>query len=61
VAEAFFFSPDGVWIQTHRITRSIEVSDDGGQFADTLALEILDTTGNVIGTGCGTDVATRFK
>jgi hypothetical protein len=41
--------------------RSIEVSRDGNQFTDNIALEMFDTNGNVIGTGCGTTVATRFE
>ena len=61
VTDAFVFSPAGVWIQTHRLTRAIEVSIDGDAFTDTVALEILDTTGNPIATGCATSVATRFE
>jgi hypothetical protein len=61
VSEAFVFSPAGAWIQTHRLTRAIEISDDGNDFTDTVALEIFDTNGNVIVRGCGTSVATRFK
>ena len=53
VLEAFVFDPTGVWIQTHRLTRSIEL--------DSINLEIFDTSGNLITTGCGTSVATRFK
>jgi hypothetical protein len=61
VSEAFIFSPAGVWIQTHRLTRNIKISDDGNGFTDTLGLEIFGTNGNLIVTGCGTTVATRFK
>jgi hypothetical protein len=61
VSEAFVFSPAGAWIQTHRLTRAIEIGDDGDDFTDTVALEIFDTNGNVIARGCGTSVATRFK
>lgn len=61
VHEAFVFSPAGAWIQTHRLTRAIEIGDDGNEFTDTVALEILDTSGNLIARGCGTSVATRFK
>jgi hypothetical protein len=59
VSEAFVFSPAGAWIQTHRLTRVITV--DGDEFTDKVALEIFDTSGNLIVTGCGTSVATRFK
>lgn len=62
VTDAFVFSPAGVWIQTHRLTRAIEVSIDGNAFTDTVSLEILDTAGNLIATGgCATSVATRFE
>ena len=61
VTDAFVFSPAGVWIQTHRLTRAIEVSIDGDAFTDTVALEILDTAGNTIATGCATSVANRFE
>jgi len=61
VFEAFVFSPAGAWIQTHRITHSIEVGDDADEFADTVKLEIFGTTGNLIATGCGTSAARRFE
>jgi hypothetical protein len=61
VTEAFVFSTAGVWIQTNRFTRSIQLDGDADEFTDTIKLEILDTSRNVIGTGCGTSVATRFK
>jgi hypothetical protein len=61
VTDAFVFSPAGVWIQTHRLTRAIQVSIDGDQFTDTVALQILDTAGNPIATGCATSLATRFE
>ena len=61
VFEAFVFSPAGAWIQTHRITHSIEVGDDADEFTDTVKLEIFDTTGNLIATGCATSAARRFE
>jgi hypothetical protein len=61
VLENFVFSPAGAWIQTHRFTHTIEVDNDADQFTETIALEILDTSGNVIAPGCGTGVGTRFK
>jgi hypothetical protein len=61
VSEAFVFSPAGAWIQTHRLTRAIEIGNDSDEFTDTIALEIFDTNGNLIVTGCGTSVASRFK
>jgi hypothetical protein len=61
VSEVFIFSSAGAWIQTHRLTRIIEVSTDGDQFTDTVALQIFDTNGNQIVTGCGTSVGSRMK
>jgi len=59
VSEAFFFSPAGAWTSIQRLTRVIEV--DGNGYTDNIALEILDTHGNVIVTGCGTSVASRME
>lgn len=61
VFETFVFSPAGVWIQKHRITRVIDIVDDGDTFMDTVALEIFDADDNLIVRGCGTSVANRFK
>ena len=61
VTDAFVFGPAGVWIQTHRLTRAIEVSNDGNAFTDSVALEIFDPNGNVIVTGCATSVASRLE
>ena len=61
VTDAFVFSPAGVWIQTHRLTRVIAIGNDANEFTDTVALQIFDTNGNLIVTGCATSVATRFE
>ena len=61
VSEAFIFSSAGVWTSTQRLTRRIMVSRDAKRYTDTVALEILDTNGNVIVTGCGTSVASRME
>ena len=61
VSETFIFSPAGAWIQTHRLTRAIDVSNDGDEFTDTVALQIFDTSGKQIVTGCGTSVGSRMK
>jgi len=61
VTDAFVFSPAGVWIQTHRLTRAIHLSIDGDEFTDTVALQIVDTAGNTIAAGCATSLATRFE
>jgi hypothetical protein len=61
VSEAFIFSSAGAWTSTQRLMRVIVVSKDAKSYTDTVALEILDTNGNVIVTGCGTSVATRME
>ena len=61
VTEAFVFSPAGAWIQTHKLTRAIELANDGNEFTDTVKLEIFGTTGNLIATGCATSAAHRFE
>ena len=61
VSEAFVFSPAGAWIQTHRLTRAIELSSDANEFTDTVALEIFDTNRNLLGTGCATSTGRRFE
>ncbi len=61
VSEAFVFSSAGAWTQTHRLTRVIEIGNDADEFTDTVALQIFDTSGNLIVTGCATSVASRFE
>ncbi|HMG00284.1 MAG TPA: hypothetical protein VK560_03485 [Gemmatimonadaceae bacterium] len=60
VTEAFIFNPAGSWIQTHRLTREIELNKAADEFTDTTQLEIFDTSGNLIVTGCATSVGRRF-
>jgi hypothetical protein len=60
VTEAFIFNPAGSWIQTHRLTREIELKKAADEFTDTTQLEIFDTSGNLIVTGCATSVGRRF-
>jgi hypothetical protein len=60
VAETFIFNPAGAWIQTHRLTRAIELNNNADEFTDSVKLEIFDTSGNLIVTGCATSVARRF-
>jgi len=39
VSEAFVFSTAGVWTQTHRLTRAIEIGNNEDEFTDTVALQ----------------------
>jgi len=61
VSEAFIFSSAGAWTSTQRLTRVIVVSRDAKAYTDAVALEILDTSGHVIVTGCATSVASRME
>jgi hypothetical protein len=61
LSEAFIFSSAGAWTSIQRLTRVIVVSRDARSYTDTVALQILDTNGNVIVTGCGTSVASRME
>lgn len=61
VSEAFVFDTAGVWTQTHRLTRAIEIGNNEDEFTDTVSLQIFDTNGNVIVTGCATSVGSRFE
>jgi hypothetical protein len=61
VSESFIFSSAGVWVQTSRLTRAIDVNSNGDQFTDIVALQIFDTSGNQIVAGCGTSVGNRMK
>ena len=61
VSEAFISSSAGAWTSTQRLTRVIVVSRDAKSYTDTVALEILDTHGSVMVTGCATSVASRME
>ncbi len=61
VSEAFVFNTAGAWTQIQRLTRLIDVGVGGNTFTDIVALQILDTTGHVIVTGCGTTTASRMQ
>jgi len=61
VSEAFLFSSAGAWTSTQRLSRLIVVSRDAKRYTDTVAVEILDTNGKVIVTGCGMTVASRLE
>ena len=60
-SESFMFSSAGAWTQTSRLTRVIDVSNDGDTYTDTVGVQIFDTSGNQLATGCGTSVGKRMK
>ena len=55
------FSPTGVLIGKQRVFQILELSEDGDQLTSSGRFEVLDLNGNVIGSGCSTATATRFK
>lgn len=59
VMKFFRFNRDGSFAGTDRITRTIELSDDGKEFAATAFVEIFDIDDKLIQTGCATETATR--
>ena len=60
ISEAFFFNAAGAWVQTQRITQSIELTANSDTFNSTASVEFFDTTGNIVLTGCATAAATRM-
>ncbi len=55
------FAPDRTYLGMNVIRSSISVSRGGNEYSSTDTLEILDANGNVVGTGCATQTATRFE
>ncbi len=54
------FNPDGTPAGTSIVTRHIQLSADGNHFTSTATTVVFDTDGNLVFSGCGTDVATRL-
>lgn len=46
---------------TQRITKTIQVGEGGDEYTAITAFEIFDVNGNLVGTGCATDVAHRHE
>jgi hypothetical protein len=57
----FRFNPDGTSAGSQKVTRNIEVGEDGDTFTATASVEILDVNDNLIATGCATETARRFE
>jgi hypothetical protein len=54
-------NPDGSYAGNNKIQRSLTLSPDGGSFKSTLAVQILDLNGNVLGQSCPTEEAVRMS
>jgi hypothetical protein len=57
----FRFNSDGTSAGTQRVTRKIILGANLDEFNAVGAIEIFDVSGNLIGTGCATETAQRFK
>ena len=55
------FSPTGVLIGKQRVFQTLELSENGDQLTSSGRFEVLDLSGNVLGSGCSTVTATRFE
>ena len=54
------YDANGVFIGSQKITATLELAANRDEFTTHSAVEILDTNGNVIATGCATAAGTRF-
>lgn len=61
VLQFFRFNPDGTYAGTQKVRKQIELSRFGSNFTATVAVEIFDANGNLVGTGCATETAARFE
>ena len=55
------YNASGVFLGSSKVTAALELGASGDDFASRSAIEILDVSGNLIGTGCATAVGTRFE
>jgi hypothetical protein len=61
VERLFRYNPDGSFAGVQRITRNITFGSDGNQFTGINTSEVFDVDGNLIATGCSTDVSRRVE
>lgn len=57
----FRFLPDGTYAGTTKVTRSLELDGTGDEFTSTESIELADPNGNVVGTGCATQIGRRLE
>ena len=55
------YDASGVFLGSQRVRAILELGAGGDEFASRSAIETLDVSGAVIGTGCATAVGTRFE
>jgi hypothetical protein len=61
VLQFFRFNRDGSLAGTQRVTRHIELSDDGNEFTATASVEDFDANNNITRTNCATEKARRLE
>ena len=61
VSRFFRFHPDGTFAETQKITRRIELSDDGQEFRATTCVEVFDAGDSLVRTNCATERARRLE
>jgi hypothetical protein len=57
----FRYNPDGTFASTAKVTRTIELSQDGDQFTSTGSVEDFNAAGVRISVGCATETATHLR
>lgn len=57
----FRYNPDGTFASRAKVTRTIELSDDGSQFTTTGIVEDFDANNVLISKTCPTETATRVE
>ena len=55
------FNPDGTFAGTQVIRQYSTLAPDGNRYDSTGYIEVYNASGNLLGTGCATAVATRFE
>ena len=61
VLRFFRFSQDGTIAEMQKITRHIELSDNGKEFTSTASLEVFDGDDSLIRTNCATERGKRLE
>ncbi len=61
VLKLFCFNHDGTFAGNEKVTRNIELSDNGNEFTATACIEVFDTEDRLVQTGCATVTAKRFQ
>ena len=57
----FTFNPDGSWLGSNKITRTITLSGDHQTFTAIASVAVFDASGKLTATGCATEAAQRFE